>query len=628
MLRGHCARALGRVRARLFTVLEDEADVVRMRRGLTHLKTTVVFCALRRIASPMAEEVLPSLDMAVDDIEAFVSWEKMRRQLRQVGGAYGETSDELQARMKHEAEEVAEEETALVQVLSAITAHALLGSFAERQPLMTKLPIGAQDQVRQVFGEPFLTALAADTPGTIDEERRPLTECDRARSWFPVLERRTPHPIPVTTQDLPFPAVENFRAPEPKELIRARQYRLFPSRQQSRRLRGFMGTARWTYNQCVAYQRAGNRNTSLSRLDELFVTKDHGTLVDRPDGVKPLPNWVFDTPCSIRNNVVRQFRTALAASFTNQQRRHINRFTMHFKSRKQNRYFTITEVARCASLREPRADGFRVARSALSISKMKNIACSAPPSTPIKGAVNILHKNGFWYVSVPIHVTAKPRESSGRCTACDPGVKAFLTTFDLNGNAAHYGRGCWEKLEHLKLRQRRAQSIMSKFKASKGKHTFRQWHRYAKARREFHCATAKIRYRVDALHYQACARLTQSADVVVLPRFGTSSMLLKSSPRTHTFNYRLLTLSHYRFRQRLQDVCERKGVTLVICSEMYTSRTCGRCNQLHLSLGNNDVFRCPQCDFQAGRDENAAFNILRFVCAGALQVFTVNNVAV
>jgi len=33
------------------------------------------------------------------------------------------------------------------------------------------------------------------------------------------------------------------------------------------------------------------------------------------------------------------------------------------------------------------------------------------------------------------------------------------------------------------------------------------------------------------------------------------------------------------------------------------------------------VFTCPFCASRAGRDENAALNILRYVCAGSLQVF-------
>jgi transposase len=52
-----------------------------------------------------------------------------------------------------------------------------------------------------------------------------------------------------------------------------------------------------------------------------------------------------------------------------------------------------------------------------------------------------------------------------------------------------------------------------------------------------------------------------------------------------------------------------------VCSEIYTSRTCGRCYRLHVRLGSSDVFTCPFCASHAGRDENAALNILRWIAA-------------
>jgi len=59
----------------------------------------------------------------------------------------------------------------------------------------------------------------------------------------------------------------------------------------------------------------------------------------------------------------------------------------------------------------------------------------------------------------------------------------------------------------------------------------------------------------------------------------------------------------------------------VVCSDMDTSRTCGRCYRLHVRLGSSDVFTCPFCAYRAGRDDNAALNILRNVCTESLQGF-------
>jgi len=96
--------------------------------------------------------------------------------------------------------------------------------------------------------------------------------------------------------------------------------------------------------------------------------------------------------------------------------------------------------------------------------------------------------------------------------------------------------------------------------------------------------------------------------VILLPIFKTKDMVRRSSARTHGFNTSILSLNHFKFRQLLQAKCAVKGKLVVMCSEMYTSRTC-------------DVFICPLCAHCAGRDESAALNILRYVCAGSLQVF-------
>ncbi|EGZ21528.1 hypothetical protein PHYSODRAFT_497563 [Phytophthora sojae] len=160
-----------------------------------------------------------------------------------------------------------------------------------------------------------------------------------------------------------------------------------------------------------------------------------------------------------------------------------------------------------------------------------------------------------------------------------------------------------------------------------GRHTGREWKQFVAARREFYTVTAKLDNYVKDLHCKAASHLCHNTDVILLPKFSTSSMLRSSAPWTHAFNDQMNTLAHHQFRQKLQAKCEVAGRAMVMCSEMYSSRTCGRCCRLHLTRRNEDVFRCPHYGFLAGRDENAAYNILRFVCAGSLSVYAVNGVA-
>src|SRR5436305_15250320 len=58
----------------------------------------------------------------------------------------------------------------------------------------------------------------------------------------------------------------------------------------------------------------------------------------------------------------------------------------------------------------------------------------------------------------------------------------------------------------------------------------------------------------------------------------------------------MLSWSHFQFRQfLLHKVREYPWCRVIICTEEYTSKTCGRCGHVHLKLGGSKVFRCPNC---------------------------------
>ncbi len=73
----------------------------------------------------------------------------------------------------------------------------------------------------------------------------------------------------------------------------------------------------------------------------------------------------------------------------------------------------------------------------------------------------------------------------------------------------------------------------------------------------------------------------------------------------------MLTWSHYRFQQRLLDKQrEFPWCKVIICDEVYTSKTCGNCGKVHPNLGRKKTFHCPFCKVKMDRDANAARNIL------------------
>src|SRR2546423_588161 len=52
------------------------------------------------------------------------------------------------------------------------------------------------------------------------------------------------------------------------------------------------------------------------------------------------------------------------------------------------------------------------------------------------------------------------------------------------------------------------------------------------------------------------------------------------------------------------------GGKVVICTEEYTSKTCGCCGVINKNLGSLKTFKCPSCGATIDRDVNGARNVL------------------
>ena len=129
----------------------------------------------------------------------------------------------------------------------------------------------------------------------------------------------------------------------------------------------------------------------------------------------------------------------------------------------------------------------------------------------------------------------------------------------------------------------------------------------------------RIRRKIDEIHKKMSTWLCRNHRVVLIPIFETARMSARRKPdgRSRRLNgktaHAMCTWAYYRFRERLKGKAELFPWCRVIeCDEAYTSKTCGRCGQLHHKLGGNKTMRCPHpgCGYVADRDISAARNIL------------------
>ena len=53
----------------------------------------------------------------------------------------------------------------------------------------------------------------------------------------------------------------------------------------------------------------------------------------------------------------------------------------------------------------------------------------------------------------------------------------------------------------------------------------------------------------------------------------------------------------------------KEGCNVHVCTEEYTSKTCGLCGNINYRLGSNEIYECKKCNLKIDRDVNGARNI-------------------
>jgi len=207
-----------------------------------------------------------------------------------------------------------------------------------------------------------------------------------------------------------------------------------------------------------------------------------------------------------------------------------------------------------------------------------------------------------WFICYAIDAPKPEPLDSCLAIALAPGVRTFLTGFD-GQEIWEVGRSDMGRIYRLASHLDR---LMSRICLSKGRQFKRLRYRLRKAAQKIR---VKIRNLVDELHKKAANYLCTKYKVIFLPTFEVQNMVKRGKRRLSTKTARkMVTWSHYRFKQTLKHQAAKYGCVVVDVTEEYTSTTCSKCGHIHSKLGGNKRFVCPSCGHNIGRDINGAFN--------------------
>ena len=86
--------------------------------------------------------------------------------------------------------------------------------------------------------------------------------------------------------------------------------------------------------------------------------------------------------------------------------------------------------------------------------------------------------------------------------------------------------------------------------------------------------------------------LTDNFDVILLPTFEVSEMVVKNSRKIRSKSVRqMLNWSHYRFKEFLKHKAFETGKRVIDCCEAYTSKTVSWTGELVQNLGGKKVIK-------------------------------------
>jgi putative transposase len=382
--------------------------------------------------------------------------------------------------------------------------------------------------------------------------------------------------------------------------------RLRLDEKQKKVLNEWYSASRYIYNKCV------ERNTP-------FADKDtYNDLVLKTN--YPKGHWMLEIPSDVRENAVRDYMKAAKSTEANRKVGNITHWKLGFRTKRdpqeslevRSREYKLElkeEIGPCLY------KGFSFKPTFFTKAKASKILRTREemPETIEYDSRLVKTRLGEYYICIPDRKSAirttggESQTPKERVCALDPGCRTFQTIYDPSGLILEVGAD--DMYRRIFPLCRDADAIASKLTKTHGKRRYRL--RRAQLR-----IFRRVRRMVNDTHKKLAKFLVLNYNLIYLPSFNTSQMVYRKRRRINSKTAKaMLTWSHYGFKQHLlykASCVTTHPCKVVVCSEAYTSKTCGRCGCLHTTLGGNKHYHCQseKCRLSIDRDVNGARNIL------------------
>eukprot|EP00835_Amoeboradix_gromovi_P004065 NODE_297_length_11469_cov_0.855937.p1 type:complete len:672 gc:universal NODE_297_length_11469_cov_0.855937:3488-1473(-) len=441
------------------------------------------------------------------------------------------------------------------------------------------------------------------------------------------------------------------RDTKPLKQVKTRKIKLKLNTSQKILIKKWMGTSRWTYNQCVAFikkQDVYNRLTKMyteiekysKKMDVLDIkiqkckSEKRVTIMEEKASeyevcieelladILEIESKLIDQPENTLTDTKKSLKMILREKFKNKMAELVQENNWVLETPEQIRDFSLCEFlvklkeARRVSLETgiPFEMKFRSKKRTNVItiqarefqkyemfSKSKlGVLVGHERLLKAEGAVTInLDRLGNYYISIPIEEDVGECVNDTRCEnqapkiiALDPGVRKFLVGYDME-RIVEFGNRDFGYISRILKRMDALQSKMTKVNCRRRKRMKKAWFRYI----------YRVKNLIQECHNQIIRFLLDTYDIIFLPEYKSSQMLPNLSSKVAR---NMSTWAFYRFKTRLLWKAKVVGKRVAIVTEEFTSQTC-ICGSL--TKTKNELFKCKDCGFEMDRDHLAARNI-------------------
>ena len=343
-------------------------------------------------------------------------------------------------------------------------------------------------------------------------------------------------------------------------------------------MKQWMGTRRFVYNRVLSKVKSGEETKiNFYALRNKYVTAKNNPSIER---------WQLDTPKDIRAGALRDMVKNHKTAFSQLRSKNISHFKMNYCSKKDAPSIEIPKTAL-------KFDGGFFMYNSYMKTKINVGKRQKKIKLDIDYDCRLQCKNNEWWLLIPIKTKVKEVRKRKEWCSLDPGVRSFQTIYSE------------DMVVQVKIKKELVKKLQTKidlFRSMRDRKIIKR-KRYTRKERKIY---SRMNNLIDELHHQTINFLTTTYNHIILPIFESQKMTKHSNNRY--LNRSLLQLKHFLFQQRLKAKCLLRQCTLDICTEEYTSKTCGGCGVLN-DVGCSEIYTCSKCNLIVDRDVNGARNI-------------------